>query len=101
MPTAASPGRSSCRPPAAGDRGRVHGEGAHVGRHDRIVVDDRVPAPPELAAEMLTNRLVRNRRHLGRWARREGVTCWRLYDRDIPDVAVTIDDYEGALVIAD
>ncbi len=50
---------------------------------------------------MLANRLVRNRRHLGRWARREHVTCWRPYDRDIPDVPVTIDDYEGALVIAD
>lgn len=53
------------------------------------------------AAEMLTGRLVRNRRHLGRWAQRAGVSCWRLYDRDIPDVPVTIDDYEGRLVIAD
>jgi 23S rRNA (cytosine1962-C5)-methyltransferase len=50
---------------------------------------------------MLGHRLTRNRRHLGRWAKREGITCWRLYDRDIPDVPVTIDDYEGALVIAD
>ena len=53
------------------------------------------------AAEMLTGRLVRNRRHLGRWAKREGIGCWRVYDRDIPDVPVTIDDYEGRLVIAD
>ena len=53
------------------------------------------------AAEMLTGRLVRNRRHLGRWAKREGISCWRVYDRDIPDVPVTIDDYEGRLVIAD
>jgi 23S rRNA (guanine2445-N2)-methyltransferase / 23S rRNA (guanine2069-N7)-methyltransferase len=53
------------------------------------------------AAEMLTGRLQRNRRHLGRWARREGISCWRVYDRDMPDVPVTIDDYEGRLVIAD
>lgn len=52
-------------------------------------------------AEMLANRLRRNRKHLGKWARREGVTCWRLYDRDIPEVAITVDDYEGALVVAD
>ncbi len=56
-------------------------------------------APPH--AEMLANRLRRNEKHLGKWARREGVTCWRRYDRDIPDVPITIDDYEGALVIAD
>lgn len=65
------------------------------------MIHGAVAAPPELAAEMLANRLERNRRHLGRWARREGVSCWRHYDRDIPDVPVTIDDYEGALVIAD
>jgi 23S rRNA G2069 N7-methylase RlmK/C1962 C5-methylase RlmI len=53
------------------------------------------------AAEMLTGRLQKNRRHLGRWAKREGITCWRVYDRDIPDVPVTIDDYEGRLVLAD
>ncbi len=50
---------------------------------------------------MLRNRLLRNRKHLGKWAKREGVGCWRLYDRDIPDVAITVDDYEGALVVAD
>jgi 23S rRNA G2069 N7-methylase RlmK/C1962 C5-methylase RlmI len=52
-------------------------------------------------AEMLRHRLIKNRRHLGKWARREGVTCWRLYDRDIPDVPITVDDYQGALVVAD
>lgn len=50
---------------------------------------------------MLTRRLTRNKRHLGRWAKREGIGCWRVYDRDMPDVPVTIDDYEGRLVLAD
>src|SRR5688572_30238485 len=58
-------------------------------------------ATGQRAAEMLTGRLARNRRHLGRWAKREGIGCWRVYDRDIPDVPVTIDSYEGRLVIAD
>lgn len=56
---------------------------------------------PAAAARMLTDRLARNRRHLGKWARRAGVTCWRWYDRDIPDVPVTVDDYQGDLVVAD
>ena len=53
------------------------------------------------AAQMLADRLAKNRRHLSKWAKREGVTCWRWYDRDIPDVPVTVDEYEGALVVAD
>ncbi len=51
--------------------------------------------------EMLANRVRKNARHLGKWARREDVTCWRVYDRDIPELPVTIDTYEGALVIGD
>jgi 23S rRNA G2069 N7-methylase RlmK/C1962 C5-methylase RlmI len=51
--------------------------------------------------EMLANRVRKNARHLGKWAKREGVTCWRVYDRDIPEIPLTIDSYEGALVIND
>lgn len=51
--------------------------------------------------EMLANRVRKNARHLGKWAKREGVTCWRVYDRDIPELPVTVDTYEGALVVND
>jgi 23S rRNA (cytosine1962-C5)-methyltransferase len=51
--------------------------------------------------DMLANRVRKNARHLGRWAKREHVTCWRLYDRDIPEIPITVDTYEGALVIND
>jgi len=51
--------------------------------------------------EMLANRVRKNARHLNKWARRENVTCWRVYDRDIPELPITIDTYEGALVIND
>jgi 23S rRNA (cytosine1962-C5)-methyltransferase len=58
--------------------------------------------PPVAAvAEMLGNRVTRNARHLGKWARRDGVTCWRVYDRDIPEIPLTIDRYDAALVVAD
>jgi 23S rRNA G2069 N7-methylase RlmK/C1962 C5-methylase RlmI len=51
--------------------------------------------------EMFANRVKKTARHLGKWAKREGVTCWRVYDRDIPELPVTVDTYEGALVIND
>lgn len=43
---------------------------------------------------MLANRLRKNLRHLGKWARREGVTCYRLYDGDLPEYALAVDLYE-------
>jgi 23S rRNA (cytosine1962-C5)-methyltransferase len=41
------------------------------------------------------NRLRKNRRHWDEWARRRGITCYRLYDRDIPEFPLAIDWYEG------
>ena len=51
--------------------------------------------------EMFVNRVRKNARHLGKWAKRDHVTCYRVYDRDIPEVPVTLDTYEGALVLND
>ncbi|MBR2804338.1 MAG: class I SAM-dependent methyltransferase, partial [Eggerthellaceae bacterium] len=31
-----------------------------------------------------------------KWAQREGITCYRIYDSDLPDYAVAIDWYTGA-----
>lgn len=45
-------------------------------------------------AEGFVNRLRKNLRHLGHWAEREGVGCYRLYDADLPEYAVAIDRYE-------
>lgn len=50
---------------------------------------------------MLANRVRKAARHLGKWARRESVTCWRVYNEDIPELPITVDTYEGALVIND
>ncbi|ALP54869.1 50S rRNA methyltransferase [Candidatus Tenderia electrophaga] len=56
------------------------------------------PAKPEElgpGAEMLANRLRKNLKELGRWARREGVSCYRLYDADMPEYALAVDLYQG------
>ena len=52
-------------------------------------------------ATALGNRIAKNLRHLGKWARREGVSCYRVYDRDIPEVPVTVELYEGKAVLHD
>jgi 23S rRNA (cytosine1962-C5)-methyltransferase len=42
---------------------------------------------------MLDNRLRKRHRHLTRWARREGIEAYRVYDRDIPELPLAIDLY--------
>jgi 23S rRNA G2069 N7-methylase RlmK/C1962 C5-methylase RlmI len=49
---------------------------------------------------MLQNRLRKRAKHLAKWARREQVTCYRLYDCDIPELPLSIDWYEGRLHIS-
>ncbi len=52
-------------------------------------------------ADMLHNRLRKNARHISKKARRLDITCYRLYDRDIPEIPLAIDWYEGRLHIAE
>jgi 23S rRNA (guanine2445-N2)-methyltransferase / 23S rRNA (guanine2069-N7)-methyltransferase len=43
--------------------------------------------------QMFANRLQKNLKTLGKWARREGVDCYRVYDADMPEYALAIDLY--------
>lgn len=52
-------------------------------------------------AEELANRLTKLARHLRKWPTKRGITCYRLYDRDIPEIPLAIDRYEDALHIAE
>ncbi len=47
-------------------------------------------------AAFFFNRLVKRYRHLRKWASRTGVSCYRLYDRDIPEIPLSVDLYTEA-----
>ncbi|MBI3394210.1 MAG: class I SAM-dependent methyltransferase [Spirochaetia bacterium] len=51
--------------------------------------------------QMFQNRLVKMKRHLGKWARRQGISCYRLYYRDIPQFPVSIDVYSDRLYVSE
>lgn len=53
--------------------------------------DSSKPAP----AQDLVNRLHKNERQLRKWRRREGVSCYRVYDADMPEYALAVDVYES------
>jgi 23S rRNA (guanine2445-N2)-methyltransferase / 23S rRNA (guanine2069-N7)-methyltransferase len=57
-----------------------------------------MPAPLALTggADAFANRLRKMSKHYAKWARRGGVSCYRVYDADLPDYSVAVDIYEGA-----
>ncbi len=60
-----------------------------------------VEYPIELSAggQAVRNRLDKNRRHLASWCKREGVSCYRVYDADLPEYAAAIDVYGDHLYL--
>lgn len=48
-------------------------------------------------AEMFANRLKKNARKLNNWLKQSGVSCYRLYDADMPEYAVAVDIYNDAV----
>lgn len=65
---------------------------------ENTTISSEVTAPSiSKAAEhaaMFSNRLKKNYRHLKKWARKNNISCYRVYDADIPQYAVAIDKYE-------
>ncbi|MFH1531754.1 MAG: bifunctional 23S rRNA (guanine(2069)-N(7))-methyltransferase RlmK/23S rRNA (guanine(2445)-N(2))-methyltransferase RlmL [Pseudomonadota bacterium] len=55
------------------------------------------PAPKPLTggAEMVANRLRKNLAKITKQAREEGIHCYRFYDRDLPEYALSADWYDG------
>lgn len=43
--------------------------------------------------EMFANRLKKNLKHLAKWARKNELSCYRIYDADLPDYALAVDVY--------
>ena len=52
-------------------------------------------------AQLFTNRLKKRARHLRRWPTRRGITCFRIYERDIPEIPLVVDRYEDAVHITE
>jgi len=66
-----------------------------------LPVPDGAPEALPPGAEMFANRLRKNLRRLGRWAKKEQVGCYRLYDADMPEYAVAVDLYEGRVHVSE
>lgn len=58
---------------------------------DGTTVPVMVPASDQFAARLAKVVRLRNK-----WARKEDITCYRVYDADLPDYAVAIDVYQAS-----
>ncbi len=50
---------------------------------------------------MFRNRLTKVYRHIGKQAKRQGVSCYRLYDHDLPEFPLCIEFYGDKLYVAE
>jgi 23S rRNA (guanine2445-N2)-methyltransferase / 23S rRNA (guanine2069-N7)-methyltransferase len=60
------------------------------------------PAPVQplsKEAKMLFNRLQKNQRRLKGWLKKSSISCYRLYDADIPEYSAAIDIYEKFIYV--
>jgi 23S rRNA (guanine2445-N2)-methyltransferase / 23S rRNA (guanine2069-N7)-methyltransferase len=58
-----------------------------------VIDADAARARP--GAQMFANRLAKNLDRASAWAKREGVSCFRAYDADMPEYAFAIDLYQS------
>ncbi len=46
-------------------------------------------------SHIFSNRITKRYKHLKKWAKREGINCFRLYDKDIPEIPLCLDVYNS------
>ncbi len=85
------------------DRGETDGMEKCDGLDDSGGLEEGAAIPPSWLeqGEAFRHRLVRMARHWHKWARRQDISCYRLYDRDISNIPLAIDWYEGRLHVAE
>ena len=68
----------------------------------RIAERLSTPAPAQKLTEgarMVLNRLKKNQRRLESWRKKSNISCYRLYDADIPEYAVAVDIYDQSVYV--
>ncbi len=57
--------------------------------------------PDSAKFEPFRNRLTKVYKHIGKWAKKQEITCFRVYDDDMPDFPLAIDRYEEIVHVAE
>jgi len=63
-------------------------------RIERVTKDSDSEENGGQTAEMFANRLKKNLKKMSKWAKQKNISCYRLYDADLPEYSVAIDLYQ-------
>jgi 23S rRNA (cytosine1962-C5)-methyltransferase len=73
--------------------GRVAARASARGKGQASMAEDKL--------HMFSNRLTKVYKHLGKQAKRQGITCYRVYDHDLPEFPFCIEFYGDKLYLAE
>ena len=59
---------------------------------------DREPSPESAA---FSNRVQKNQKRLKSWLKTENITCYRAYDKDLPEYALSVDFYGDSVQVSE
>ncbi|MFC0140986.1 bifunctional 23S rRNA (guanine(2069)-N(7))-methyltransferase RlmK/23S rRNA (guanine(2445)-N(2))-methyltransferase RlmL [Erwinia mallotivora] len=70
-----------------------------VQKNYQLAATGAAPQGNAQIAEDYANRLRKNLKKLEKWAKQEGIECYRLYDADLPEYNVAVDRYAEWVVV--
>ncbi|MCX7544757.1 bifunctional 23S rRNA (guanine(2069)-N(7))-methyltransferase RlmK/23S rRNA (guanine(2445)-N(2))-methyltransferase RlmL [Marinicella gelatinilytica] len=70
-----------------------------INKSNRFTVPDNQHFALPSSAQMMANRLKKNRAKLSDWLTRDNIDCYRIYDADIPEYSVAVDCYHDHVVV--
>ncbi|VFP80495.1 class I SAM-dependent methyltransferase [Candidatus Erwinia haradaeae] len=76
----------------------IHGIQEYIQKYNQII-DQKKDIYVNQYVIDYANRLRKNIKKLDTWARIQGIECYRIYDRDLPDCKVSVDRYGNWIVI--
>ena len=57
-----------------------------------------INAKAQEQAELFQRRLVKRARHLRKWPAKRGIHCYRLYEKDVPEIPLVVDKYDDICI---
>lgn len=82
---------------SASDAPASNSESTSVPAGPTVMVNNQPVSVLVPASDQFAARLAKVAKQRAKWARKNDVSCYRVYDADLPDYAVSIDIYKGAI----
>jgi 23S rRNA (guanine2445-N2)-methyltransferase / 23S rRNA (guanine2069-N7)-methyltransferase len=65
-----------------------------INKNTPDISSEKLLAREAESRQMIANRLKKNFKHISKWAKRNNIQCYRVYDADLPEFSAAIDIYK-------